>query len=61
MKNNKTTSGTNVQKVKNQNAQAGNQYANEFAQETDVNEVKRQNQQSEANKNNASKNNQQNR
>lgn len=65
---NKTQSGTNVEHVKNQNAQqagANNQnYATEFAAETNAADVKRQNQQAEAKKNNAStnaKNNQQNR
>ncbi|TDL30651.1 gamma-type small acid-soluble spore protein [Jeotgalibacillus sp. S-D1] len=61
---NKTASGMNVEKAKQQNAQAGanNQnYGTEFASETNAAEVKRQNQQAEANKKNASQNNQQNR
>jgi len=65
---NKTSSGTNIEHVKNQNAQtagANNQnYGTEFAAETNAAEVKRQNQQAEANKKNAStqgkNNNQQN-
>lgn len=51
---NKTASGTNVEEVKRQNAQAGanNQnYGTEFASETNAAEVKRQNQQAEAKKN----------
>jgi small acid-soluble spore protein E (minor gamma-type SASP) len=52
---NKTQSGTNIQEVRQQNAQsaggAGAQYGTEFASETDVAEVKQRNQQSQANKN----------
>lgn len=40
----KTQTGTNVGKVRQQNA--GGQFGTEFAGETDVQEVKRQNQQS---------------
>ncbi|KIL47169.1 gamma-type small acid-soluble spore protein [Jeotgalibacillus campisalis] len=59
---NKTTSGTNAEQVKQQNAAANKQYGTEFASETNAAEVKRQNQQAEANKKNASQqNNQQNR
>lgn len=49
----KTQAGTNVSKVKQQNAQSasGGQFGTEFASETDVQEVKKQNQQSEAKKN----------
>jgi small acid-soluble spore protein E (minor gamma-type SASP) len=48
---NKTASGTNVQHVKQQNAQsaqgqAGQQFGTEFASETDVQKVKQQNAQS---------------
>ena len=42
----KTQAGTNVGKVKQQNA--GGQFGTEFASETDVQEVKRQNQQSQS-------------
>ena len=52
-KNKKTTSGTNVQHVKQQNAQAQSgqgQYGTEFASETNAQEVRKQNQQSQANK-----------
>ena len=41
----KTQTGTNVGKVKQQNA--GGQFGTEFASETDVQQVKRQNQQSQ--------------
>ncbi|MBW3110522.1 MULTISPECIES: gamma-type small acid-soluble spore protein [Bacillaceae] len=55
---NKTQSGTNVQHVKQQNAQAGQaqqQYGTEFASETTAAQhVKQQNQQAEANKAKAS-------
>ena len=49
----KTTAGTDVSHVQQQNAQsAGNQqFGTEFASETDAQEVKKQNQQSEAKKN----------
>ncbi len=51
---NQTTSGTNVQHVKQQNAQSAQgqsqQFGTEFASETDVQHVKQQNQQAEANK-----------
>lgn len=52
----KTTSGTNIQHVKQQNAQsaqagAAGQFGTEFASETDVQQVKKYNQQAEANKN----------
>ncbi|WP_433748221.1 gamma-type small acid-soluble spore protein [Falsibacillus pallidus] len=59
---NKTQSGTSVQHVKQQNAQAGQQagaaqqYGTEFAAETNAQQVKQQNQQSEAKKNQASGN-----
>ncbi len=45
-------SKTNVEKVKKQNAasQQGQSYNTEFASETDAQEVKQQNQQSEARK-----------
>ncbi|MTH55470.1 gamma-type small acid-soluble spore protein [Bacillus mangrovi] len=47
----KTTSGTNVQHVKQQNQQAAQgQYGTEFASETDAQHVKKYNQQAEANK-----------
>ncbi|TFD99640.1 gamma-type small acid-soluble spore protein [Jeotgalibacillus salarius] len=46
---NKTQAGTNVEKVKQQNAGA---FAEEFASETNAAEVKKQNRQSEANKGN---------
>ncbi|MCA1060750.1 gamma-type small acid-soluble spore protein [Rossellomorea aquimaris] len=55
---NKTQSGTSVQHVKQQNAQAGatnQQYGTEFASETTAaQQVKQQNQQAEANKAKAS-------
>ncbi|WP_453991055.1 gamma-type small acid-soluble spore protein [Bacillus nitroreducens] len=49
---NKTQAGTNVQKVRQQNAQSQGQgqYGTEFASETNAQEVRRQNQQSQANK-----------
>lgn len=50
---NKTVAGTNVQEVKQQNAQskAGQgQFGTEFASETNAQEVRQQNQQSQANK-----------
>lgn len=47
-----TQSGTNIQQVRQQNAQSAGagQYGTEFASETDVQEVKQRNQQAEANK-----------
>ncbi|RAS82961.1 gamma-type small acid-soluble spore protein [Priestia endophytica] len=54
---NQTTAGTNVQHVKQQNAQSQNAQANqgqfgtEFASETDVQHVKQQNAQANKNKN----------
>ncbi|QSF42397.1 gamma-type small acid-soluble spore protein [Priestia megaterium] len=49
---NKTASGTDVQHVKQKNAQASSgKYGTEFASETDVQHVKRQNAQASANKN----------
>lgn len=47
-----TQSGTNIQEVKQQNAQSAGQgqFGTEFASETDVAEVKQRNQQAEANK-----------
>jgi small acid-soluble spore protein E (minor gamma-type SASP) len=50
---NKTQSGTSVQHVKQQNAQAGaaqQQYGTEFASETNAQEVRQQNAQSQAKK-----------
>lgn len=50
---NKTSSGTNVQNVRQQNAQSAqgsSQFGTEFASETNAQEVRRQNQQAEANK-----------
>ncbi len=51
---NKTTAGTNVQKVKQQNQQAAQgqgQYGTEFgAEQTNAQEVKKQNQKSQQNK-----------
>jgi small acid-soluble spore protein E (minor gamma-type SASP) len=50
---NKTQSGTNIQEVRQQNAQsagAGGQYGTEFASETNAQEVRQQNQQAEARK-----------
>ncbi len=44
----KTQAGTNVAKVKQQNAAAGaGQYGTEFASETNAQEVRQQNQQSQ--------------
>lgn len=51
---NKTQAGTNVQQVRQQNAQAAQgqqQFGAEFASETDAQQVKKQNQQAEAKKN----------
>jgi small acid-soluble spore protein E (minor gamma-type SASP) len=52
---NQTQSGTNIQHVRQQNAQSAGsagqgQFGTEFASETDVQEVKKRNQQAEANK-----------
>ena len=49
---NKTSAGTNVQKVRQQNAQSqgAGQFGTEFASETNAQEVRRQNQQSQSNK-----------
>ncbi|MEW9111081.1 gamma-type small acid-soluble spore protein [Cytobacillus gottheilii] len=49
---NRTQSGTNVQEVRQQNAQSAGQgqFGTEFASETDVQEVRQRNQQAEANK-----------
>ncbi|WP_182201720.1 gamma-type small acid-soluble spore protein [Paraliobacillus salinarum] len=50
---NKTATGTNISKVKQQNQQAGQaqgQYGTEFAAETDAQEVSKQNQKSQKNK-----------
>nr|WP_077620864.1 gamma-type small acid-soluble spore protein [Bacillus sinesaloumensis] len=49
---NKTQSGTNVQQVRQQNAQSQGQgqFGTEFASETNAQEVRRQNQQSQSNK-----------
>jgi small acid-soluble spore protein E (minor gamma-type SASP) len=51
---NQTTSGTNIQKVRQQNQQAAQgqgQYGTEYgAEQTNAQEVRRQNQQSEQNK-----------
>ena len=54
----KTASGTNIQHVKQQNAQSAQggqagacQFGTEFASSTDVQHVKKYNQQAEANKN----------
>lgn len=51
---NKTQAGTNIQEVRQQNAQssqgAQGQYGTEFASETNAQEVKQQNQQAEARK-----------
>jgi small acid-soluble spore protein E (minor gamma-type SASP) len=52
-KRNRTSSGTNVQTVRQQNAQSaqGNsQYGTEFASETDVQEVRKRNQEAESRK-----------
>jgi small acid-soluble spore protein E (minor gamma-type SASP) len=57
---NKTSAGTNVQEVRQQNAQsqsgagAAGQFGTEFASETNAQEVRQQNQQSEARKNQGS-------
>lgn len=52
---NKSQAGTNIQKVKQQNAQSSQggagQFGTEFASETNAQEVRQQNQQSQANKN----------
>lgn len=48
---NKTQAGTNIQEVRQQNAQgAQGQFGTEFASETNAQEVKQQNQQAEARK-----------
>ena len=50
---NQTQSGTNIQQVRQQNAQSSSgqgQFGTEFASETDVQEVRKRNQQAEANK-----------
>lgn len=51
---NKSQSGTNIQEVRQQNAQSASgaqgQYGTEFASETNAQEVKKQNQQAEARK-----------
>ncbi|WP_141434356.1 gamma-type small acid-soluble spore protein [Bacillus sp. 03113] len=48
---NQTQAGTNIQKVKQQNAASGQgQYGTEFASETNAQEVKKLNQQAESNK-----------
>jgi small, acid-soluble spore protein, gamma-type len=50
-KKNKTSAGTNVQHVKQQNAQsAQGQFGTEFASETDAQEVRQQNQKAESKK-----------
>ncbi|WP_062353207.1 gamma-type small acid-soluble spore protein [Bacillus kwashiorkori] len=53
-KRNRTSTGTNIENVRQQNAQSsqGNagQFGTEFASETDAQEVRRQNQQAEQNK-----------
>lgn len=56
---NKSASGTSIQHVKQQNAQAGQaagqgQFGTEFASETNAAEVRQQNAQSQANKAKAS-------
>ena len=53
---NKTSAGTNIQEVRQQNAQsagagAAGQFGTEFGSETNAQEVRQQNQQSEARKN----------
>jgi small acid-soluble spore protein E (minor gamma-type SASP) len=54
---NKSQAGTNIQEVRQQNAQAGagaggaGAFGTEFASETNAAEVRKQNQQSQANKN----------
>lgn len=46
-----TQTGTNIQEVKQQNAQAGQgQFGTEFASETNASEVRKANQQAEARK-----------
>ncbi|TYR79238.1 gamma-type small acid-soluble spore protein [Priestia megaterium] len=56
---NKTVAGTDVQHVKQQNAQASNsKYGTEFASETNAQQVRQQNAQAEAKKNQNSSNNQ---
>ena len=48
---NETAGGTNIKKVQTQNQSAqGNQFAEEFASETDAQEVRRRNKQSEQKK-----------
>ncbi|KAB2328523.1 gamma-type small acid-soluble spore protein [Cytobacillus depressus] len=52
---NQSQAGTNIQEVRQQNAQsagagAGGQFGTEFASETNAQEVKQQNQQAEARK-----------
>jgi small acid-soluble spore protein E (minor gamma-type SASP) len=52
---NKTTSGTNIQEVRQQNAQSAGagsqgQFGTEFASETNAQEVREQNRQAEARK-----------
>jgi small acid-soluble spore protein E (minor gamma-type SASP) len=52
---NQTQAGTNIQQVRQQNAQSAGaggqgQFGTEFASETDVQEVRQRNQQAEANK-----------
>lgn len=47
----KTASGTDIQEVKQQNAQNHQQYGAEFGSETNAHEVQQQNAQSQANKN----------
>jgi len=50
---NQSQAGTNIQKVRQQNAQSASgqgQFGTEFASETDAQEVRQQNQQAEANK-----------
>lgn len=51
---NKSQSGTNIQEVRQQNAQSAQggqgQFGTEFASETNAQEVKRQNQQAESRK-----------
>ncbi|WP_102028918.1 gamma-type small acid-soluble spore protein [Salirhabdus sp. Marseille-P4669] len=52
-KKNKTSSGTNINHVKQQNAQAAQgqgQFGTEFASETDAQQVRKQNQKSQQNK-----------
>ena len=56
---NKTSAGTNIQQVKQQNAQSAGagsqgQFGTEFGSETNAAEVRKQNQQSQANKNQGS-------